>query len=754
MPNHKNIPYQELAKKVGKVAIKNKIQVEKGGPGENKRPWKSWEDYPKDYTHKINDPKYPTAFKCDYIKDLDLYFNVIDLDIPKQDDHIQLNTLKSMAIKIISNTYSTKTPSGGYHLYILSRKKPEAKQPKRLNIDYQANTGKGRGKYIIADYRWTKNGKRERYEKLTESPEHVAIVDNIDHVFNAFLEDLEHAGYIKTAQNDLKGEIINLLKPYVEEGGRQFFSCTLAGYLRKQGFEENATTDIIKGLFQEDEELHSRLENVKRTYNANIEDMKGYSDLKERLPPIVLNKLQSLTNSTGNNARAMIAKNLLKHKEPSVKLLADLVLTELDLYIDHKTLFYYEKLRTGGFKQIDYVRIIHYLNEQFGINQISENKARAVLSFVTNPIKKDYDILEFTNGFLNTKTMEFKTDKKILEVVPKISMPWEWNPEAQGGYIQQVFEEILDKENDQDNMLLWLRLVGHMFMGINSLARFMVVVGPSRSGKSTLSTALERIFNVSRIPTQKIVGNERFALIDLIDKDINIDDDIANGILQGIGFLNTVIAGHNLSVEKKGINEPVVLCNEQIPILIANGNSLPPVIGEGFDTRLALIKCPNVRKIGERDETLHSRILQGEYDPEMEWLVYTAIKTYKDNLEEVLINQKLEEEQNRGYQFQSDPLKVAIEALFIDDFMEEDYVPVKDVNKYLKIWSSWAYKNGKISKEHKRPSNTRINKAMDRAGYNQKNMYYYEDDTRTSMRVYENIKTTDLINLILGDNAK
>ena len=186
-------------------------------------------------------------------------------------------------------------------------------------------------------------------------------------------------------------------------------------------------------------------------------------------------------------------------------------------------------------------------------------------------------------------------------------MPFKWNQEANGGYIKKVFEEILDYDKTPTNMELWSKIVGHMFMAWNSIEKIMIVVGPSRSGKSTLTTALERIFNISRVPTQKIVKNERFALIDFIDKDLNIDDDINNGSLKGIGFLNTLISGKTIPVEKKGLNEPIILGNQQIPRLIANGNSLPPVIGEGFGTRLVLIKAPKKRPIDKRDESLHSK---------------------------------------------------------------------------------------------------------------------------------------------------
>jgi hypothetical protein len=134
-----HIPYTKLVKIVKKVAIRGHDQVLKT-PNRNKSPWgKTWDHYPRDYTKKINDPKYPTGIVCDYIKDLDLHLGIIDLDVPKNENDIPINSLKSKAGKIIENTYSVQTPSGGYQIYLLSRKKPEAKQPSKLNVDYQVN---------------------------------------------------------------------------------------------------------------------------------------------------------------------------------------------------------------------------------------------------------------------------------------------------------------------------------------------------------------------------------------------------------------------------------------------------------------------------------------------------------------------------------------------------------------------------------------------------------------------------------------
>ncbi len=727
--NPKSIPINELAKHVKKVALRSKEQVINGRPGDNKKPWGKWNSYPKDYTG-YNDPKYPTGFICDFIPELGLHLGIIDLDVPKEDNHIALNTLKSMAVNLISGTYSVQTASGGYHIYFLSKRKPEAKSIGKLNIDYQCNTGKGNGKYIIADYRWNKEGNKEYYTRLVESPKEILIVDSIDRGFIRFLQDLDEAGYIKTAQNELKSEIVSLLKPYVRKGERQKFSCALAGYLRKQGYEREATKAIIKKLFDGDEELNARLNNVQRTYDANIKKVIGIKYLQNNLPPRILDDLQALTINKTSNLRNFIAAKLLKHKEPRPKEIADLINSEFDFYINPRTQIYYERLEDCRFKQIDHMRIVDYCNETFGCNQISDITCKKVLPFITKTVEKNYNLLEFNNGFLNTETRVFTQDKTQLKCIPKLTLPFKWNSEADGGYVQEIFEQILGYDANPNNMELWLKIVGHAFMAKNHVAKFMVVVGPPCSGKSTLSTALERIFNVSRIGTNQIVKNERFTLLDMIDKDINIDDDINNGTLKGIGFFNTVVAGHTITIEKKGLNELVVLENEQIPILIANGNTLPPVIGEGFSRRLALIKAHNIIPEEQCDELFHARILEGQHDSELEWLVHKAITEYWNSLGKPFVNAELKKQMNLEYEFQSHPEKKAIEGLFHEDYDEGNILEQTYVMKYVKIWCKWAYEHGKISKEHERPSAKKIKNAIDQCGFERirrENGYYYVD---------------------------
>jgi len=93
-------------------------------------------------------------------------------------------------------------------------------------------------------------------------------------------------------------KIIQILKPYWNEGHRQELSLCLSGFLSKQGLSWDKTEAIIQRLAYGcgDNEIRQRLASIKSTYNKdkNGHDIKGYSGLAEILKPYDLDKLTSL----------------------------------------------------------------------------------------------------------------------------------------------------------------------------------------------------------------------------------------------------------------------------------------------------------------------------------------------------------------------------------------------------------------------------------------------------------------------------
>lgn len=702
---------------VNKVVLSSKDQVMAGR--NPKAPYMNWDDQPEDYMG-FNDDNYGTAIVCDYINALDQYLVVIDLDTPKHSEHVPIDVLKDCMQFAINETYTVKTASGGYHIYLLSKEKPTSKQPK-LNIDYQTNTGDTKGKYIVSDFIYNKQGDKVHYTKLEESPDTIISVRNADDVLNHLLKDLEELGFITNPVAEYNQQIANIITRNLRNGERNHLIFSLTGYLRKNKFAHENVTQIVRQACKDDEELTERLKVVDDAYKKDVNTLKGWNGLKDHLNGTDLRELERLVVGDELNNKAKIMRILAKQKEPNSKLLADFLHSELTLYKDPIVMKYYERLEDGAIVEIDSKRIEAFINESFGANQISSPKCKGLLKYITKHINRNYDLITFNNGFLNTATREFNYNKEEIEEIPKLSLPFDWNPNAKAGKIKTLIDEILDNPKYPNDKEIWLRAVGHAFIGNNRIGKMVMVQGESGTGKSTLMTILKRIFtgNFSELKTQTIVKNERFTLYPLIGNAINIDDDISNGMLKSIGNLNTIITGDGLQVEVKGENESIQVDAKQIPKLFANGNTLPPVIGTGIERRLLLIRAENQVSYENRDEYLQHDIISGKYDKDgIEWLVYNSINLYLDNKDKPITSKQDEQRMKREYDFKAYPLKCGIEEIFEDSYKETDFLEKTEVHRLIKEWCRQAYKDGLISSEHRNPSIKAMNKAMDNAGFN------------------------------------
>ena len=489
------------------------------------------------------------------------------------------------------------------------------------------------------------------------------------------------------------------------------------------------------------------------------------------------------TNKTEQDLEILIRQSLCKNKDPAHKVLADYINKQDSFCIDYETGNKYKQTEKG-FEEITVQDISIFLNEKFGENQISIKKCEQVMSYITNPIKTDYNLIVFRNGTLNTRTGKFKKDYFPRDRLPKIKTHLNYIENAESKFkesnLYNEFKVILDSNRWDWNESLYYKCVGVSAMPINESDCFFVIVGVPDARKTTLLSPLRRFFTCSEVKLQTIAKNERFQIIPCIRKDLNIDDDLSDTIIKNSGFLKTFISGAGGNVERKGENLFATLTPETTPIIWGASNKLPTIHGEGIERRTCLLLAENPIDHSKAKKTYQTKILNGERDDEIELMISYAIQHYMDLRDKPFLTQDQQSAMLKEWEWKSYPAKMGAYLVFMDTeqylehlkalktegkvrnieynekyntiqyeiFNEEGriwadvemktWTPVYKVNKEFKKFHKVSLQNGKIFRELSKPSTKLISQAMSNAGFFQsKKNILNESGNIEQMRVYD-----------------
>ena len=490
-----------------------------------------------------------------------------------------------------------------------------------------------------------------------------------------------------------------------------------------------------------------------------------------------------LSEKVADEIESKILRKLDNDKEPSAKLLANYLNNNGLFFLEYETRKRYMKT-DKGFKEITIADVSAFFNKHFGYNEISENKSKSVLGFITRKIERNYDLIQFANGTLNTADEIFYENKFYDNVLPKLAVPFEYIENAAADFkASNLYAEnhaILISNRWDWNESLFYKCVGACGMAINEIEKLIVIVGEPNSRKSTLLTILKRIFNFSEVKLQTIAENPRFQLLPTIAKDINIDDDMQNFRIEKIGFLNTFVSGNGGEVEIKGENIGAKLTGETTPIIVGASNTLPSITGDGFERRLILILAENFFTESESKKSYIKDILSGKRDDEIALMFSYSLQQYFKIRESEIVTESQKKAMNDEWEWKSYPAKKGAEIMFIDEYTFTDkldeliesgkvlsyeylnkwqikvelnvdaadsdkkvkivntFVSVKKVNQKFKEFYKYAYDKKKIFKEGKKASQRVIKSAMENNGFNQVTKSDTDEyGNRSSERVYE-----------------
>ncbi len=155
------IEYELFTQAVHKIALKKPDTTSYKKFTTGKRPHINFKENPRDY-RGLNDHKYGTGFETTYIPAFDKFFCVLDIDDYKNSKYDIMDAIPAEAF----NTHTSKTQSGGIHLYFLSETPLKIQQHINVPLDLKAirETSYANKKYgglIVADYCW-----KQKYEEL------------------------------------------------------------------------------------------------------------------------------------------------------------------------------------------------------------------------------------------------------------------------------------------------------------------------------------------------------------------------------------------------------------------------------------------------------------------------------------------------------------------------------------------------------------------------------------------------------------
>jgi phage/plasmid-associated DNA primase len=178
-----------------------------------------------------------------------------------------------------------------------------------------------------------------------------------------------------------------------------------------------------------------------------------------------------------------------------------------------------------------------------------------------------------------------------------------------------------------------------------------------------------------------------FILDNIAGKRVNIDDDMGTSTLKDVGRIKTLLTGNGIFAGVK-YGKGMSILSEDTPKFLFAGNQIPPIIHkEGLIERLRIFVCNNVIPVTKRTGAFQQKIRNGEYDNELEWLIFTAITYYHKFKEEGIQTEHMIKQTAKLMELGSDPLKYIIEMIFQEPesvFNDTNYLRLKEVKVHLK----------------------------------------------------------------------
>lgn len=250
-------------------------------------------------------------------------------------------------------------------------------------------------------------------------------------------------------------------------------------------------------------------------------------------------------------------------------------------------------------------------------------------------VSMDFDVfnrnpylVNVRNGLLDIRDMSFK--EHTPSYLSTVQLNVEYNPQAHCPQFEKFLNEVLDCRL----IPLVQEILGYLLTTNTSAQKSFVLLGPARTGKSTLLWVVEYLLlgkkNVSNIPWQEI--GDKFKTAELLGKLANVFSDLPSKSIDDTGIFKVVTGEDYLMAEKKNKN-PFKF--RPFARLVFSCNELPKNYvdrTEGFYRRLIIVPFNRQIEKNKIDKALKYKF-QREKEGILNWALKGLRRLYENNFE-------------------------------------------------------------------------------------------------------------------------
>ncbi len=219
----------------------------------------------------------------------------------------------------------------------------------------------------------------------------------------------------------------------------------------------------------------------------------------------------------------------------------------------------------------------------------------------------DLDIINLKNGLYNWRTGEFlphTPDYYSLNQKPIL-----YNPEARPKLFIKFLKEVLYLQDIRTAV----ETIAYSFIRKNLFEHYFILIGTGANGKSVFIGILSNLHglkNISNVSLHSLVNN-RFALSDLENKDINVDTELSSASINDMSVLKKLTGTQPLRIEQKGkpAYDTIIYAKQ-----IFNANQLPTTSdnSDAHYRREIIIPFPRQFEGKNEDPNLLNKIITNE----------------------------------------------------------------------------------------------------------------------------------------------